>query len=180
MADIICAGFGGQGVLVAGMILAYAGISDDKEVTWFPSYGAEMRGGTANCIVKINEEEIYSPYSKNIDALVAMNSTSIDKFEGMIRKGGVMIVNSSMVSDERTFRDDIKVFKVPANEIATALENPKGLNIIMLGALAAATDIFEEEYLKASVKQYFEAKGKFNTKNDTSFDRGAACVKECS
>lgn len=88
MKEIICAGFGGQGVLVAGMIIIYAGMGEGKQVTWFPSYGAEMRGGTANCTVKISEEEIASPYVKQIDVLMAMNETSIDKFESKLRPNG--------------------------------------------------------------------------------------------
>ena len=98
MKEIICAGFGGQGVLVAGMIIIYAGMGEGKQVTWFPSYGAEMRGGTANCTVKISEEEIASPYVKQIDVLMAMNETSIDKFESKLRPNGVLLVNSSIVS----------------------------------------------------------------------------------
>ena len=92
MKEIICAGFGGQGVLVAGMIIIYAGMGEGKQVTWFPSYGAEMRGGTANCTVKISEEEIASPYVKQIDVLMAMNETSIDKFESKLRYGKISIM----------------------------------------------------------------------------------------
>ena len=85
MAEIICAGFGGQGVLVAGMIITYAGMDEGKNVTWFPSYGAEMRGGTANCTVKINKDEIASPYSKKLDILIALNEVSINKFENQLK-----------------------------------------------------------------------------------------------
>ena len=170
MKEIICAGFGGQGVLVAGMIIIYAGMGEGKQVTWFPSYGAEMRGGTANCTVKISEEEIASPYVKQIDVLMAMNETSIDKFESKLRPNGVLLVNSSIVSPNREYRDDIRVIQVPANDIAAQTNNPKGLNIIMLGALAEATDIFEKDYLKKSMNQYFADKGKKNPKNDICFD----------
>lgn len=176
MTEIICAGFGGQGVLVAGMIIIYAGMGEGKQVTWFPSYGAEMRGGTANCTVKISDEEIASPYVKQIDVLIAMNETSIDKFESKLRPNGVLLVNSSIVSEGRNYRDDIRVVKVPANDIAAKSENPKGLNIIMLGALAEATNIFEKEYLKKSMNQYFADKGKKNPKNDICFEEGASYV----
>ena len=176
MKEIICAGFGGQGVLVAGMIIIYAGMGEGKQVTWFPSYGAEMRGGTANCTVKISEEEIASPYVKQIDVLMAMNETSIDKFESKLRPNGVLLVNSSIVSPNREYRDDIRVIQVPANDIAAQTNNPKGLNIIMLGALAEATDIFEKDYLKKSMNQYFADKGKKNPKNDICFDEGASYV----
>ncbi|MCI2061936.1 MAG: 2-oxoacid:acceptor oxidoreductase family protein [Eubacteriaceae bacterium] len=175
--EIVCSGFGGQGVLVAGMILAYAGMGQDKYVTWFPSYGAEMRGGTANCNVKISEDEIASPYVKEIDVLLAMNETSVDKFENQIKAGGVMVVNSSIVSPNRDFRSDIKVVKVPANEIARREANPKGLNIIMLGAMAGATEIFEPDYLKSAVDKYFADKGKVNPKNSLCFDAGInSCI----
>lgn len=177
MAEIICAGFGGQGVLVAGMILTYAGMGQGKHVTWFPSYGAEMRGGTANCTVKISEDEIASPYIKSLDVLLALNDACIDKFEHQLHPGGVIVVNSSLVPETRTFRDDIKVVKVPANDIAKETNNPKGLNIIMLGALAAATDVFDKEYLKNSVDRYFADKGKVNPKNAVSFEGGASYVE---
>lgn len=175
MTEIICAGFGGQGVLVAGMILTYAGMEAGKQVTWFPSYGAEMRGGTANCTVKISEEEIASPYTAAMDVLIAMNETSLDKFESKIKKGGLLVLNSSLVSPERKLRDDLRVVRVPANQIAAELQNPKGLNIIMLGALAGVSEDFEPDFLKNAVDHYFADKGKHNAKNALCFDEGARC-----
>lgn len=176
MTEIICAGFGGQGVLVAGMILTYAGMEAGKQVTWFPSYGAEMRGGTANCTVKISEEEIASPYTAAMDALIAMNETSLDKFENKIKKGGLLVMNSSLVSRERQLRQDLKVVRVPANQIAAQMENPKGLNIIMLGALAGASagtsSELDPDFLKNAVEHYFADKGKHNPKNALCFDQG--------
>lgn len=174
MIEIICAGFGGQGVLVAGMILTYAGMEEGKQVTWFPSYGAEMRGGTANCTIKISEEEIASPYTEAMDALIAMNETSLDKFESKIKKGGLLVVNSSLVSKERKHREDIRVIRVPANQIAAELENPKGLNITMLGALAGASEDFDTDFLKTAVDHYFADKGKHNPKNALCFDQGVS------
>mgnify|MGYP000403330191 FL=1 len=105
-----------------------------------------------------------------------MNETSIDKFESKLRPNGVLLVNSSIVSPNREYRDDIRVIQVPANDIAAQTNNPKGLNIIMLGALAEATDIFEKDYLKKSMNQYFADKGKKNPKNDICFDEGASYV----
>ena len=178
MSEIICAGFGGQGVLVAGLILANAGMDLGKNVTWYPSYGSEMRGGTANCNVKISDREIASPYGKKLDVLYTLNEASIDKFEKMVRPGGVLLVNSSLTRPERTYRDDIRVVKVPATDIAGEVGNSRGTNIVMLGALAAATDIFEEDYLRSAIDAYFAMKGKVNELNAVCFDRGARCAKE--
>lgn len=173
MTEIICSGFGGQGVLVAGLILADAGMEEGKNVTWYPSYGAEMRGGTANCSVKISDEEIASPYCDALDILCAMNDTSIDKFEGQLRTGGLLVVNSSIASKDRVYRSDIKVIKVPATDIGNELGNPRGTNIVMLGALAHASPDFDEVYMRSAIDNYFAKKGKFNPKNVVCFDRGA-------
>ena len=176
MAEIICAGFGGQGVLVAGMIITYAGMDEGKNVTWFPSYGAEMRGGTANCTVKINKDEIPSPYSKKLDILIALNEVSINKFENQLKPGGTLVVNSSLVSENRDYRDDINVVKVDATNIANELDNPRGMNIVALGAMAKSTGLFDTEYLKKSIDKFFADKGKVNPKNALCFDRGVSCV----
>ena len=117
MVEMICAGFGGQGVLTTGLILAEAGMKLGMNVLWYPSYGSEMRGGTANCTIKFSDKEIASPCAKKIDILMAMNAPAIDKFESSLRPGGLLLVNSSLVH-EREYRDDIKVVKVPMTEIA--------------------------------------------------------------
>ena len=121
MIEVICSGFGGQGVLVAGMILADAGMEDNKQVSWYPSYGFEMRGGAANCDVKISDEEIPSPFCLEPDIVYTLNETAIDTYESRLKPGGVLLVNSSLVPDERTYRDDIQVIKVPATTIADEL-----------------------------------------------------------
>lgn len=172
MAEIICAGFGGQGVLVAGMILASAGMEQGKNVTWYPSYGSEMRGGTANCNVKISDEEIASPYAKNLDILLTLNEVSIDKFEEKLKPNGVLLVNSSLVKSDRSYREDIRVVKVPATDIALELQNPRGTNIVMLGALSVATGLFEVEVLKKAIDDYFAKRGRINEKNALCFDKG--------
>ncbi|MDR0621852.1 MAG: 2-oxoacid:acceptor oxidoreductase family protein [Deltaproteobacteria bacterium] len=174
--DIICAGFGGQGVLVAGLILATAAMDEDKHILWYPSYGVEMRGGTANCNVKISDEEIASPFATELDILFAMNEASINKFEGRLLPNAYLFYNSSVVAPDRQFRPDVKAVGVPANEIAGELGNPKGANIVMLGALAKTTGLFGLDYLKRTVDAYFENKGKHNPKNAPCFDRGAAYV----
>lgn len=173
MTEIVCAGFGGQGVLVAGMILANAAMEAGDNVTWYPSYGSEMRGGTANCSVKISDREIASPYCKQLDILYALNDASIDKFESLLRPNGILLVNSSLADPERVFRKDIRVFFVPATEIALENQNPRGTNIAMLGALAAASPVFNTEEMGASVERYFAKKGKVNPKNVLCFESGA-------
>ena len=172
--EMICAGFGGQGVLTAGMILINAGMELDKNVLFYPSYGSEMRGGTANCTVKISGGLIASPISKNPDILLTMNTPAIDKFEDQLKPGGLLLVNSSIVPEDRTYRDDIKVVKIPATDIAMEVNNPKGANLVMLGALAANSDLFTVDYLEKAIVSFFEkkGKGKFNEKNVACYRRG--------
>jgi 2-oxoglutarate ferredoxin oxidoreductase subunit gamma len=181
MTEIICSGFGGQGVLTAGLMLADAGMEAGKHVTWYPSYGSEMRGGTANCNVKISDEEIPSPYcgAGETDILFTLNNAAIDKFENMLRPGGLLLVNSSLVEEDRKYRDDIVVVKVPANDIAAEEENVQGVNIVMLGALAQASDAFDAEEMCAAVNYYFfKKKGKQYPKNEACFRRGVEAAKK--
>ncbi len=135
--EIIIAGFGGQGVLFGGQVLAYAAMDTGKEVTWIPSYGPEMRGGTANCTVVIADEEIGSPLVKNPPLAIALNLPSFDKYEDLLQKGGTLVVNKSMV-DRGPRRDDIKVIFVPCNEIAEEIGDKRLLNMVAVGALLAA------------------------------------------
>lgn len=171
MKEIICAGFGGQGVLTAGLILSNAALQDNKNVTWIPSYGSEMRGGTANCNVKISEDLISSPFVKKIDILIAMNEPSIDKFETSIKTGGYLVLNSDIIGN-RTFREDINVVKIPASKISTTNNNPRGLNIAMLGGMIAKTNLFEKEFFIKVIDEYFEKKGKNNPLNIDVFNEG--------
>lgn len=177
MIEVICSGFGGQGVLVAGMILADAGMEDNKQVSWYPSYGFEMRGGAANCDVKISDGEIPSPYCLEPDVVYTLNEQAIDTYESRLKPGGVLLVNSSLVPEGRTYRDDIKVVKVPATDIADELQNPRGTNIVMLGALACASEKYDEDKMRAAVEHYFAKKGKVNPKNAQCFDRGADAAR---
>lgn len=178
--EIICAGFGGQGVLTAGMILVNAGMEEGKNVLFYPSYGSEMRGGTANCTVKISDKMIASPVSNHPDIAVTLNIPAVDKFESSLKSGGLLLVNSSIVPDEREYRSDITVIKVPANDIAAEVQNPKAVNLAMLGALAAAVDLFTVDYLEEAILKFFEkkGKGKFNEKNAACYRRGAEVVKK--
>ena len=173
MIEIICSGIGGQGVLVAGMVLADIAMEDGKNVSWYPSYGFEMRGGAANCEVKIGDEDLQSPYCLEPDILLTMSESAIDTFEERLKPGGVLLVNSSLVSEDRKYRDDIKVIKVPATDIANELNNHRGTNIIMLGALAGASDLYDVNHVREGMEHYFGKKGKNNPKNVIAFDRGA-------
>ena len=163
--EMICAGFGGQGVLTTGSLIAYCAFDSGKLFTWYPSYGSEMRGGTANCTVKISQdgEEIANPLATEIDILMAMNGPAIDKFEKSIRPGGYMFVNSSLVKG-REYRDDIKVVEVDTVALAEKANNPKGANIAMIGKLIKETGIMTIEECDKAIEKYFtdHGKAKFN------------------
>lgn len=177
MTEIICAGFGGQGILTMGLILARVGMRQGLHVTWIPSYGSEMRGGTANCHVKISAEPISSPFVKQIDILVAMNEPSLVKFEPFVKSGAVALANASIVKDY-PFRQDIEVFQVEANDLAAQVDHPKGANIVMLGALTAATQLFERQVMAEGIDEFFASKGKQIPKNRLCFDLGYEAVKK--
>jgi 2-oxoglutarate ferredoxin oxidoreductase subunit gamma len=135
--EIIIAGFGGQGVLFGGQVIAYTAMEAGKEVTWIPSYGPEMRGGTANCTVVIADDEIGSPLVENPPLAIALNLPSFDKYEELLAPGGTLIVNQSMV-DRPAKRKDIHVVFVPCNEIAEEVGSKKLLNMVAVGALLTA------------------------------------------
>jgi len=134
--ELVIAGFGGQGALSMGQLVAYAAMTEGKEVSWMPSYGPEMRGGTANCTVIISDEEIGSPLVQYSSAVVAMNLPSLDKYEYELKPGGVLVLNQSMVSREPV-RKDVLVVRVPGNEIAEELGDRRMTNMVLLGALLA-------------------------------------------
>lgn len=142
--EIIIAGFGGQGILSAGKLLAYAGMLDNMEVSFLPSYGPEMRGGTANCMVEISEEAIASPVLNNCSALIVMNNPSLEKFESWIKPGGVLIVDSTMVQ-QRTKRTDVRLFEIPATQLANEVGNKTYSNIYLLGKLLKETSCINIE-----------------------------------
>src|SRR5512139_54157 len=135
--EIIIAGFGGQGILFAGQVLTYAAMDAGMEVTWIPSYGPEMRGGTANCTVVIADDEIGSPLVKNPPLAIALNLPSFDKYEGLLAPGGTLIVNQSMV-DRPAKRSDINVIFVPCNDIAEEIGDKRLMNMVAVGALLSA------------------------------------------
>ncbi|MBC5736251.1 MULTISPECIES: 2-oxoacid:acceptor oxidoreductase family protein [Oscillospiraceae] len=174
MADMICAGFGGQGVLTMGLILAKIAMDEGKNVTWIPSYGSEMRGGTANCSVKITDGMVASPFIKHADIVIAMNQPSLDKFMPMLRPGGTLMVNTTIVKDA-VRRDDIEVYGVDATEIAQQEQNARGANIVMLGALASAGKLLTHDVIEKGIEAFFASKGKHNPKNAACYERGFAC-----
>lgn len=136
----VFAGFGGQGVLMMGYLFAVSAMGEGKHVTYLPSYGAEVRGGTANCTVVVSDEDIASPVASSPDSSVVMNLPSMMKFQAVIKRGGLMVINSSLV-DKDPSRDDIDLLKVPANDIAAELGSDRTVNMIMLGAFAAKSKI---------------------------------------
>jgi len=149
--DILIAGFGGQGVIFTGRLLAYAGLKEGKEVVYFPSYGAEMRGGTANCIVIISDSPIASPIISHPQNAIMMSHPSYLKFFPRIKKGGRALINTSLIKDELS-RKDIEIIKVPANEIAEKLATPRIANMVALGAWVKKSGIVSLESLIESLK----------------------------
>lgn len=173
---IIVAGFGGQGVLFAGTLLAQTAVEEDKHTTWFPSYGAEMRGGTANSTVKISDHEIGSPVTIDPTIVVALNEQSLDKFMPKIQKGGMIIVNSSLVSKEIK-GNNIKVVKVPASEIADKeFEKMKPTNIVAIGAMLKASGIMSLENAKKACEKVLSNKPKFIDSNKKALELGYKAV----
>jgi len=174
-AKIIFSGFGGQGVLMMGYVLATAGMLEDKHVTYLPSYGAEVRGGTANCTV--TDEPIASPVASFPDFAVVMNTPSLMKFEGGVKPKGTIFLNSDLV-DRKPKRRDVKVVAVPANSIAERVGNPRGANMVMIGALVQSAGLVSLRSVIRGVKDIFESKGaKVHKMNTLALKEGAAFVK---
>lgn len=175
---VIMAGFGGQGIMAIGKLLAYAGMLENRNVTWMPSYGPEMRGGTANCAVVISDEEVGSPLiSKDGTAAIVMNLPSMTKFESELVPGGKLIINKSLI-DIKPKRTDIEAYYVNANELAMELGNAKVANMVMLGAyLELAKTIETESVLQAFVKVFGEEKSHLVPLNKEALLKGAEAVK---
>lgn len=174
---MICAGFGGQGVMSLGMLFTYAGMIENKHVTWCPSYGPEMRGGSANCSVTVSDEEIGSPLiSKDATVVVIMNRASM-KFIKDLKPGGYAFLNSSLVSDE-VKREDIKVYRIPVNDIASELGNAKLANIVMLGSVNELLHIVDQESIVEAFRKVFgESKEKFIPQNKMAMQKGMDYAK---
>jgi 2-oxoglutarate ferredoxin oxidoreductase subunit gamma len=171
MLQTICSGLGGQGVLTLGLILAELAADQGKHVTWIPSYGSEMRGGSANCTMKISDEEIVSPYIEEMDLLVALAPQALEKYQDQVRPGGCVIVNSSVIKDYAR-KDGLQYLEVPANEIALAQDNARGVSLVFIGAMIAYSKIVSQEVGAAGVDAYFARKKINNPKNRTVFLAG--------
>ncbi|MBN2255340.1 MAG: 2-oxoacid:acceptor oxidoreductase family protein [Deltaproteobacteria bacterium] len=176
MKKTVFAGFGGQGVLMMGYAFAMAVMNDGKQITYLPAYGAEMRGGTANCTVAVSDEEIFSPVSSAPDYAVILNNPSLIKYESMIATGGTLFINSSLVTTAIT-RDDISVVKVPAGDMAKKLRNERISNMIMLGAFVSRSQLTSMESILNALAEITKGKKSSLMKsNKKGLDAGADYV----
>ena len=175
--EIIISGFGGQGGLAIGKNLAEAGMAEGLNVTWAPSYGPEMRGGTANCSVVLSDKAIGSHVFARSTELIALNEPSLVKFEAGVLPGGTVFVNSDVVTD-KVSRPDLTAYYIPCSKIAEEVGNPKVANMVMLGAYVAATKILKPETIETMIQEMFTGpKAKFVPLNIEAFRRGMACVQ---
>ena len=175
--QIIMAGFGGQGVMSMGKILVEAGLKEGRNVSWLPSYGPEMRGGTANCNVIVSDEPVGAPTVTEATAVIAMNKPSLIKFEKDVIPGGLLFVNSSLI-DIKSKREDIKAYYIPANEIADELGTGKIANMVMLGAYLKATGAAKEDTVMEYIAEVFSGKkASVIPLNKEALKRGAAFIE---
>lgn len=175
--ELTIAGFGGQGVMVIGQLLSYAGMHEGKNVSWIPAYGPEMRGGTANCSVVISAEPIGSPIVTEPTTAIVMNRPSMDRFEPMLRPGGLLIYNSSLI-DRKPERTDIRVIAVPAVDIARELGSDRVANMCVLGAYLAATHVVASESVAECLKEVLPARRhNLIPLNIEAINRGAQLVE---
>ena len=175
--EFIFAGFGGQGMLLIGKFMAMACMLDGKHVSWLPSYGPEMRGGTANCSVIVSDEDVASPLVDKADAVVAMNLPSLDKFEQSVKPGGVLVINSSIIERKST-RDDITVVYCDAMRLAEEVGNPKGANVAILGALLEKMPIVSVDKMMEAIRiELGERKLRFREGNKKALVAGMEAAK---
>jgi 2-oxoglutarate ferredoxin oxidoreductase subunit gamma len=172
--ETIFCGFGGQGVLFAGQLLAYAGLAEGLYVTWIPSYGPEMRGGTANCTVILSEEEIGAPVVAHPTAAVVFNRPSMSKYEPLVKPGGLLLANSTLI-EARSTRDDLRALYLPASDMATELGNIRMANMVLLGAFVTVTGLVALDTVKAQLDEHLsDRQRKWLEPNYRALDRGAA------
>ena len=155
--NFLFSGFGGQGILFAGKFLAYKGLIDNKQVSWLPSYGPEMRGGTASCSVIVSDEPVGSPIVSNPDILIAMNLPSLDRYENAVKKGGMIFADSTLI-ERKAVRDDITVYYIPATRLASENNMPTLANMIIVGKILKVLDDFNEESVRAALGKVISAK----------------------
>lgn len=173
---IIMSGFGGQGIISGGIMLAYAGMIEGKNVTFFPAYGAEMRGGTANCSVVVSSDPVASPVVGTPDSLLIMNEPSLARFEDSLKPDGLMIINSSLVNSKPT-RTDITAIEIPVSDLAEGVGNIKTANMVILGAYARKTGAVSIDALKNSIaKVYLRASESMVEMNKKAIDKGVEAV----
>ena len=176
--EILIAGFGGQGILFAGQLLAYAALEAGMEVTWIPSYGPEMRGGTANCTVTIADEEIGAPTVRNPKAGMVFNLPSFDKYEPMIKSGGVLIANQSLI-DRGFRRTDLNAVMIPANEIAETLGDKRLTNMVMVGAMLELLPVLNIEAIEKTLGMHLPERHRHLLPlNSKALREGAAFAKD--
>ncbi len=176
--EIILSGFGGQGIMFAGQILTYAAMDAGKQVTWIPSYGPEIRGGTANCTVVIADEEIGAPVVKNPDVVLAMNLPSLDKYEPLVKPGGVLVINASMV-DRAARREDITTVSVPCNDIAEKIGSSRLANMVAAGALLAGLKVLTLKDLETALNNHMPGRHKaLLPKNIEALTKGLEFAKQ--
>ncbi|MCP4540001.1 MAG: 2-oxoacid:ferredoxin oxidoreductase subunit gamma [Chloroflexi bacterium] len=172
--EIIISGFGGQGTLFSGQLLAYAAMDSGNHVTWIPSYGPEMRGGKARCTVIVSDGEIGSPLVRRPSAAIVLNIPSMEAFEPAIKPGGVLVVNSSLIP-QKSERDDIRVIYVSATDMASELGNPRLANVICLAALVEATGVVALDAVRQALSDHLpERHRKLLGLNNKAMDKGAA------
>lgn len=178
MRELVFAGFGGQGVLTAGLIVSQIALYKGVNATWMPAYGAAQRGGTANCTVKYGDEKIYNVGQQKPDLVLAMNTPSFKKFVGMVKPGGTILVNADMMTEETNVRDDINVVLVHCNKLADEVKNPKGANIVMIGAITKLLGDFTHDEGRDGMNDMFRKKGKskFEALNTAAFEAGYNAV----
>ncbi len=175
--QVLFAGFGGQGILSMAKFLAYASLSAGKEVTWVPSYGAEMRGGTARCLVTVSDDEISSPITNNPLVAVILNKPSLDKYEDSVKSGGTIMINSSLI-DRLPERQDVQVLSLPVSQLADEIDNPQGANMILIGACLYYTNIVKPEIALDYFGDIFEGKSETSIeKNKKAFLAGIEYAK---
>lgn len=176
--SIIIAGFGGQGTLFAGQVIAYAAMDSGKEVTWIPSYGPEMRGGTANCTVNISDVAIGSPLVRNPHMVIALNLPSLDKYEHLIAPGGFLVANASLINRHME-RDDVTAIYVPAAKIAEDLGNPRLANMVLVGALLAINPVLPLESVKKALADHLPKRHQHTVPiNFQAMDQGAVFARQ--
>jgi 2-oxoglutarate ferredoxin oxidoreductase subunit gamma len=177
LTEVVMAGFGGQGLLLIGKLLAEACMDEGKEVSWLPSYGPEMRGGTANCTVVVSDKPVASPVITTPSSVVAMNRPSLDKFGPTVKPGGLIIVNSSLI-DVGSGRTDVKEVRIPANDEARKLGADKAANMVVLGAYIGLTDVCSLDGVTRWMEHQFESKKNVIEVNKKALARGFELGKE--